>query len=292
MLNKILMSSSQGVFFMVLSAGSFCMMTVFVKLAGSSLPTIQIVFVRGLFTLLITGFFLLKAKINPLGKNKRLLMARGLSGTIALFLVYESIQRFPLSEATVIQYLYPLFTAMIAAALISETVDKNILVGLFAGFFGVYAILGFPFLSDSFLDIESLAIAIFGSFLTGLAYVLVRKATSLNEHPLVVMFYFPLFTVPICLPFLFSVWEYPSLFDWCYLFFVGLFTQFGQLFLTYGYKELPAMKAAPISYIQVFFATIIGIVFFDERLTFNFLVGSIMVLFSMILVMSNGTKKD
>ena len=85
MFNKIIMSFSQGVFFMVLSAGSFCMMTVFVKLAGNSLPTIQIVFVRGLFTLIVTGFFLLRAKINPLGKNKRLLTARGLSGTIALF---------------------------------------------------------------------------------------------------------------------------------------------------------------------------------------------------------------
>lgn len=277
---------------MILSAGSFCMMTVFVKLAGYSLPTIQIVFVRGLFTLLVTGFFLLKAKINLLGNNKRLLAARGLAGTIALFLVYESIQRFPLSEATVIQYLYPLFTAIIAAALISESVDRNILIGLFAGFFGVYAILGFPALSNDQVDIESLLIAICGSILTALAYVLVRKTTSLNEHPLVVMFYFPLFTVPICLPFLFSVWEHPSLLDWVYLFFVGLFTQFGQLFLTYGYKELPATKAAPISYIQVFFATIIGIVFFDEQLTFNFLVGSIIVLFSIILVMSNGTKKD
>jgi drug/metabolite transporter (DMT)-like permease len=292
MQNNLLMFFSQGVFFMILSAGSFCMMTVFVKLAGNSLPTIQIVFVRGLFTLIVTGFFLLKSKINPLGKNKRLLMARGLSGTIALFLVYESIQRFPLSEATVIQYLYPLFTAMIATALISEAVDKNILIGLFAGFFGVYVILGFPSLSNNYLDIESLAIAICGSLLTGLAYVLIRKATILSEHPLVVMFYFPLFTVPICLPFLFSVWEHPSLLDWGYLFFVGLFTQFGQLFLTYGYKQLPAMKAAPISYIQVFFATIIGIVFFDEKLTFNFLMGSIIVFFSIILVMSNGTKKD
>ena len=122
--------------------------------------------------------------------------------------------------------------------------------------------------------------------------MLVRKATSLNEHPLVVMFYFPLFTVPICLPILLSVWETPSLLDWGYLFFVGLFTQFGQLFLTYGYRELPATKAAPISYIQVFFATIVGIVFFDEQLTFNFLIGSVIVLFSIILVMSNGPKKD
>ena len=161
MLNKISILFPRGAFFMILSAGSFCMMTVFVKLAGDSLPTIQIVFVRGLFTLLITGFFLLKAKINPLGKNKRLLTARGLSGTIALFLVYESIQRFPLSEATVIQYLYPLFTAMIAAALILETVDKNILGGLFIGFFGVYAILGFPSLIISPLVCSSSPVKIF-----------------------------------------------------------------------------------------------------------------------------------
>ena len=50
----------------------------------------------------------------------------------------------------------------------------------------------------------STGIAIAGSFLTSVAYVLVRKATKVNEHPLVVMFYFPLFTVPMCLPFLIS----------------------------------------------------------------------------------------
>ena len=44
--------------------------------------------------------------------------------------------------------------------------------------------------------------------------------------------------------------------------------------------------------IGIFFATIIGIVFFDEQLTFNFLIGSSIVLFSIILVMSSGTKKD
>jgi len=289
---KIQSPFTRGAFYMILSAGSFCMMTVFVKLAGSSLSTIQIVFIRGTFTLIVTGFFLLKAKINPLGRNKQLLIARGIAGTLALFLVYESIQRFPLSEATVIQYLYPLFTAIIASILISETIDRNILIGLFAGLFGVYAILGFPVLSNDQVDIESLLIAICGSILTGLAYVLVRKTTSLNEHPLVVMFYFPLFTVPICLPFLFSVWESPSMLNWFYLFLIGVFTQFGQLFLTYGYKELPATKAAPISYIQVVFATIIGILFFDERLSFAFIIGSIMVLFSIILVMANGSKKN
>jgi drug/metabolite transporter (DMT)-like permease len=72
---------------------------------------------------------------------------------------------------------------------------------------------------------------------------------------------------------------------------VGIFTQLGQLFLTYGYKELPATKAAPISYVQVLFATIIGIFFFDEIIDINFIIGSVIVLFSIKMVISNEFSK-
>ena len=276
---------------MVLSAASFCMMTVFVKMAGETLPTIQIVFVRGLFTLVLTWIFIYRKKINPFGKHRKLLAARGLAGTVALFLVYESINRFPLSEATVIQYLYPLFTAVFAVLLLSEPITKNIIIGLCSGFFGVYCLLGFPIISQNSIDIMNLILAVSGSILTGLAYVLVKKATNLNEHPLVVMFFFPLFTVPVFLPFIFSNWNTPSLKEWSYLILVGVFTQLGQLFLTYGYKELPATKAAPISYVQVLFSTIIGILFFDELINFNFIVGSVIVLFSIKMVISNEFSK-
>lgn len=282
---------SSGFIFMVLSAASFCMMTVFVKMAGETLPTIQIVFVRGLFTLALTWVFIYRKKLKPFGKHKKLLAARGLAGTIALFLVYESINRFPLSEATVIQYLYPLFTAVFAVLLLSEPITKNIIIGICSGFFGVYCLLGFPIVSQNSIDIISLILAVCGSILTGLAYVLVKKATNLNEHPLVVMFFFPLFTVPVFFPFVFSNWNTPSIKEWSYLILVGVFTQFGQLFLTYGYKELPATKAAPISYVQVLFATIIGIFYFDEIIDINFIIGSVIVLFSIKMVISNEFNK-
>ena len=66
-------------------------MTVFVKLAGQDISTIQIVFVRGLFTLVVTYAIILFHKVPPLGQNKNVLMVRGITGTVALFLVYESI---------------------------------------------------------------------------------------------------------------------------------------------------------------------------------------------------------
>ena len=181
---------SPGFTYMALSAVSFCFMSVFVKFAGHSLPTIQIVFVRGVVTLVFTVLLIFREKISPFGNHKKLLIARGITGTIALFLVYESIKRFPLSEATVIQYLFPIFTALIAAFIISEPLNKNIIGAILLGLFGVYAVLGFPFLIGyTEIDLSSVFIAITGSFLTGLAYVLVRQSTKLDEHPLVVMFY-------------------------------------------------------------------------------------------------------
>ena len=277
---------SPGLTYMTLSATSFCLMTVFVKLAGDSLSTIQIVFVRGVITLFFTGLLIFREKINPFGNHKKLLVARGITGTIALFLVYESIKRFPLSEATVIQYLFPIFTALIAALIISEPLSKNIFGAILVGLFGVYTVLGFPFLIDT-VEINSVIIAITGSFFTGLAYVLVRQSTKVNEHPLVVMFYFPLFTVPFCIPLLLSNWINPSSKEWVFLLLVGICTQLGQFFLTHGYKELPAAKEAPLSYVQVPFAMIMGIIFFEEVISINFIIGSMLVLFSIFLVISN-----
>lgn len=272
---------------MILSATSFCFMTVFVKLAGISMSTIQIVFIRGVFTLVATGIFIYREKIYPFGNHKRLLVARGITGTLALFLVYESLKRFPLSEATVIQYLFPIFTALVAALIISEPLNKNIIGAIMVGLFGVYTILGFPFLmTESNINLYNVGIAITGSFLTGIAYVLVRQATKVNEHPLVVMFYFPLFTVPICLPLLLSNWVHPSMKEWGFLLLIGVCTQLGQFFLTHGYKELPAAKAAPMSYVQVPFAMIMGSIFFGEAISLMFIVGSLLVFLSIIIVIS------
>ena len=284
---------SPGLTYMILSAGSFCLMTVFVKLAGITLPTIQIVFVRGLFTLLATAILIYREEVYAFGSHKMLLIMRGVSGTLALFLVYESIKRFPLSEATVIQYLFPIFTALVAPLIISEALNKKVFGAILIGLTGVYTVLDFPFLiKTTNISMYSIGIAITGSFLTSVAYVLVRKATKVNEHPLVVMFYFPLFTVPMCLPFLISNWVHPSPEVWGYLFFVGICTQSGQFFLTHGYKELPAAEAAPLSYVQVPFAMIMGAIFFDEIITINFIIGSTLVLISIFIVMANREEKN
>jgi|TARA_B100000959_G_C14844143_1_gene567336 drug/metabolite transporter (DMT)-like permease len=262
-------------------------MSIFVKLAGNELMTIQIVFVRGLITLIITFFILRYKRVTTFGHNRAVLMIRGLVGTVALFLVYESLQRLSLPEATVIQYLYPICTALFASLIISEHIGKILYLAIVVGLAGVYVILDFPFLGSVIIPRLDAMIALSGAFLTGLSYVMVKKASQLRESPYVIMFYFPLVTVPISLLFLPGNWIVPSTSAWFYLILVGISSQLGQLFLTYGYEILPASRAAMTSYLQVPFSVIAGIIIFNDVITINFMIGTIMILSTIILIIKN-----
>ena len=276
-----------GYIFIVLSAFSYCIMSIFVKLAGEQLATIQIVFVRGMITLLVTYLILLKKRINPLGKNRNVLLIRGLVGSIALFLVYESLQRLSLSEATVIQYLYPIFTALFAGLLLSEHIGKKIFFSIVFGLLGVYIILDFSIFKIEKVPRIDVVISLSGAILTGLSYVLVKKASNLKESPYVIMFYFPLFTVPLSMLFLTDNWIMPSALIWLYLIVVGISSQFGQIFLTYGYELLPASKAAMTSYLQVPFSVIAGIIIFKDVITPNFIFGTTIILITILMMIKN-----
>ena len=275
----------KGYLFIILSAFSYSVMAVFVKLAGNELATVQIVFTRGVITLFLTYLIIRKKKVYPLGKNHIVLITRGVIGSVALYLVYESLHRFSLPEATVIQYLYPIFTALFASLLISEKIGGLLYFSITSGLVGVYIILDFPFLISNAISKTNMMIALSGAILTGLSYVMVRKAVTLKESPYVIMFYFPLFTVPISLFFLPGNWEMPTMLIWVYLVLVGITSQLGQLFLTYGYELLPASRAAMTSYIQVPFSVIAGIIIFNDQITYSFIIGTLMILFSIFLIM-------
>jgi len=291
-MNRVIPYFYNGYICMILSAFFFCLMTVFVKLAGGAVPTIQIVFVRGVITFLFIYIIIKKKGIYLWGRNHFLLSLRGLMGSVALFFVYESIQRFPLSDSTVIQYLYPIFTTLLAAVILSESVNKSVIFSVFLGFSGVYIILGMPYigLDISSFNLSSIIIAIAGSFLTGLAYVLVRLCSNMEESPYVIMFYFPLFTVPLSLPFTFYSWVDPSLKTWIILFFVGVFTMLGQFFLTFAYKLLPASRVAPVSYIQVPFSLLASMMVFQENLSFDFIIGATIIFLSILIIVDSRIK--
>ncbi|MEM7588466.1 MAG: DMT family transporter, partial [Acidobacteriota bacterium] len=261
-------SNLNGVRYLVLAALSFSLMTLFARVAGESVPSLEIVFVRSLLTLTITFTLLRRAGVSDWwGQNRRLLFLRGTVGFAALSCVYYAVTHMPLAEATVIQFSSPIFTALLAWAYLGETATIRLWIAIGLGGVGLLMITRPPALfgdAASRLPPAVVAVAAAGAFLTAWAHVLVRRLAN-AEHELVIILYFPLVAVPGSLVAGAPEFVWPSAWAWLMLLGVGLAAQAGQITLTRGMKDVPAGPASVIMYLQVLFATLWGIIFLGEQ---------------------------
>ena len=278
-------------FYLVFASLFFSLMTVCVKKIDEAIPIYELVFFRSIFSLIITSLIIKKKKINPWGKNKALLILRGLLGTTALICIFYSIRNMPLSISTVIQYTYPIFISIFAALLFKEKINFKLISALFIGWFGILIILN-PYQSKLYeIDNFSIFIAFVGALTTSLAYIAVKKLSS-REDIFIIIKYFPLISVITLLPIVCLNWITPQVNDLIWIIGIGIFTQAGQTFLTLGLKNLPASQASSINYLQVLFGSIWGIYIFGENITLNFVIGSLFVLLGTIISTSKMQKTD
>lgn len=257
-----------GVRFMVLSALAFSVMNALVKGVGTRIPSQEIVFARALVSVVLTVVMLAQLRVPMLGENKALLLLRGIFGFCGLSCVFFAVTRLPLAEATVLTYLHPVFTAILAAIFLKERVGRGVAVGVGFSLIGMLFVAkpAILFGTASSLDGVAMLAAVAGAFFAGCAYVCVRKLGA-TEHPLVIVLYFPMvavLTAPATVPLMAEQAVWPTGVEWLWLFGVGVFAQIGQVALTRGMQHEPAGRATALSYLQVIFAAIWGIAFFGE----------------------------
>ena len=168
----------------------------------------QLVFFRSIVSLLITIVQLRLLRLSPWGVNRPVLFLRGLAGVIALIMGFSLIKNIPLGTAITLNYLSPIFTALIAVFWLKERVKTIQWLYLLICLVGV-ALLK---LGEVSLSLEMLLLGLGASAFAGLAYNCVRVCKK-TDHHLVVVFYFPFVSTPItliCL-FLFQEWLWPNL---------------------------------------------------------------------------------
>ena len=126
-----------------------------------------------------------------------------------------------------------------------------------------------------------------GAALSGAAYVTVRRLAR-TEHPLVIVFYFPLVTVPAALPGALSDLVLPTAREWLLLLAMAVAAQLGQIHFTRGLRKEPAGRATAVGYLQVVFAGIWGLIFFNEVPDVWSVMGSVVILVAMLLLTFGG----
>ena len=270
---------------MLISALAFALMAALVKEAGQlGIPLLQIIFVRALVSVVLSLIDTGRARVHPLGNRKALLFARGLSGFLALTGVFYALFHLSMAQATVLQYLHPVFTALLAFLFLAERPTTATLACIALSLLGL-ACMVMPYwtASDATPALLWPVIAgLGGAFGSGVAYTLVRKLV-MTEHPSVIVLYFPLICVPGTLLLGGEDFIWPTVAGWWVLLGVGCFTQLGQLTLTKAMQLDAASRVTSLSYVQIIFASILGWLAFGEIPTQATLLGGGLILMGAIV---------
>ena len=230
------------------------------------LPALEIIFFRSIFSIVASYVALRRLGVAPFGHNRRLLISRGSTGALALICYFLSLQNLPLATAVTVQYLAPIFTAVMGIWLVGEGVRgwQWLLFGLSFG--GVLLVQqGGPVAAAGGASgLLFLGIGVLGALVSGLSYNAIRNLRG-REHPLVIVFYFPLISLPISAVACLFHWVAPHGIDWFWLLACGIFTQGAQLTMTRAYQMERLSRVAPLNYLGMFYALGLGYLFFNER---------------------------
>ena len=271
------MKITRGVRYILLATVFFALMNVGVKYLAH-IPAHEIVFFRALVSLIICYILIRRAGLYPWGNNKRVLLFRGLSGTAALLMYFYTLHHMPLASAVTIQYLSPIFTIIIAGIMLKEPARPIQALFFLASFAGVLMIKGF----DTRVAVPDLLIGVAAAVFSGLAYNFIRKL-KVSDDPLVVVFYFPLVTVPIVGAYTAANWVSPSPADWAVLIFIGLATTAAQVFMTRAYQLERAANVSNFNYLGSVYAIVIGLFVFGESMELLGLAGILLIVASAIM---------
>lgn len=285
MSNYIKQQVPESVWYMVLSALGFALMAACVKTVSTyGIPVLEIVAARALVSAIISYIDIKRKNIPVWGNNKPLLITRGAVGALALFFVYYGVTTLPLAEATILQYLHPVFTAILALLFLKEAIQRSTITCILLSLCGLVVMLlpNLSTTSDFHYSWLSIGAAILGALGSAIAYVIVKKLTK-TEDSSVIIFYFPFVSLPIALAFLGSDFVMPSLPALGLLILVGIFTQVGQVGLTKALHASDASKATAYAYVQVIFSLLIGWLCFSETPTLTTIVGGGLIIFGALV---------
>lgn len=285
------MPTTRGILFKVLALFLFSIMASLIKASAPHVPPWQAVFFRSFFAMPIILIWLaqrhelktgLKTK-NPLGH-----FWRGLIGTSAMSMGFAALGILPLPEVTAIGFAAPLFTVLLAAVLLGETVRVFRLTALAIGLLGVGIIIAPRLTLIELGGVEAVMLlgvmlALGSAFLRALAQIHVRRLVQ-SEETAAIVFYFSLTATCMSLATIPLGWVMPTPQEFMFLISAGLIGGVAQIFLTTGYRYAQASTLAPFDYVSMLFALLIGYFVFSEIPTAATLLGSAIVIAAGILI--------
>ncbi|MFY9482564.1 MAG: DMT family transporter [Tissierellaceae bacterium] len=199
-------------------------------------------------------------------------LLRSIFNTTSIICLSASLKYTTITNANMLNMLYPVFIILLTPYYLKEKVDKSKYIYLITIMIGTYILVDPYFGSINKGDVLSFV----SSIAAALSVLNLTRSLEHNEGYLVI-FYVMLIGTFINIPF---VWKDLANFEMASLlnvFLAGLLGFLGQILLTLGYKYVDSATGALISTSRILIAALIGVVFLNEPFNLDIVLGIVFI---------------
>lgn len=240
------------------------------KLASSSVPVGQITAARFIVQCVLMAPFvwIMGLSLRVARRQWLALLFRAGLLFVSTFCFIAAIRVMPLADALAIVFVAPFIVLLVGKFYLGEDVGPRRVGAAMVGFVGVLFVI-----QPSFSAFGAVALFPLGTALGFAFYILVTRGLSREMHPVTLQFHTGLIASLLCLPvMLLANGTGSDLLDpvrpdgiaWLWLFGVGFFATVSHMMMTYALSLAPSSTLAPLQYLELPVATLLGYLVFRD----------------------------
>lgn len=263
----------KGALWILTSAVIFTAMTALIKAVGARLDTFEIAFFRSLFgTIALLPLVARRGWRETLVPQRLdLVLARGVTGSIALVTIVFALTHLPLADVTGISFSRALWLIVIAIFFLGEHPNWRRWAATVVGFLGVWIIV------RPTAGMEPAAIAaILNAVFVAMSVALIKRMTS-SDGPLTILFYGMAIPMLVTAPPALVVWQTPTMDELFLLAIIGIGLSVGHSCMIQGLRVGEATAIMPFDYTRLIFAAFAGFLFFGEVPALSTILGALVI---------------
>ncbi|MDR9484018.1 MAG: DMT family transporter [Sediminimonas sp.] len=240
------------------------------KLLGETVALGLLLIVRfGLQALLLIPLVVLGGRIWRMqGKALALAGVRTVMHVAGIGMMFTALRFLPLADAIAIAFVMPFIMLLLGKFALGEEVGARRLLACCTGFIGTLLVI-----QPSFAEVGWPALLPLGVALDFALFMLVTRTIARESDPIALQAISGVMACAVLLPPLLLLHDsglpgfdaaWPSPREWSLLMLVGVLGTLGHLLMTWALRLAPSATLAPMQYLEIPFATLIGWIVFND----------------------------
>jgi drug/metabolite transporter (DMT)-like permease len=263
-----------GILWMVITTILFVGVTATVRYLEGEVPAPQAAFLRyAIGTLMLAPSLITLTKFKPNRYLFNKFLLRGFVHSIGVTLWFYAMSVMPVAEVTAIGFLTYIFVSIGASIFLKEKLHKHRLSAILISFIGALIIL-----RPGFKVIESGQLGMLIATMVFTASYLIAKVVSKERTSSEIVAMLSIFTTIFLIPSAIYSWEPLSLEALLILSFTALIATLGHITMTKAIKAAPMVVTQPILFLQLVWASMVGLFIFDEEFDLFVIIGGTVIM--------------